>query len=147
MSINDCSTFDQPRPISSSVIESEQVTVRPCDFITFLAVAQRLQIQFLPITWQSTRQQIGIGGTSRIDEALMDLQTSFAFKRVAEEHKRDETEDSIFQVLISEITVLRHLTPIVVRDRGLITLYSLARGDQPNPVIFSVMHVRRFSRI
>jgi hypothetical protein len=108
MSINDCSTFDQPRPISSSVIESGQVTVGPCDFITFLAVAQRLQIDFLPITWQSTRQQIGIGGTSRIDEALMDIQTSFAFKRVAEEHKRDETENTIFQVLISEITVLRH---------------------------------------
>jgi hypothetical protein len=105
MSIDDCSTFDQPRSISSSVIESEQVTDVPYDFITFLAIAQRVQIEFLPITWQSTLQQVDIGGTTQINQTLMNLQTSFAFKRVADSQKWDER---IFQVLIGEITMLCH---------------------------------------
>lgn len=78
------------------------------DFISFLATAQALKIEFLPITWEAARQDIGSGGTSRVSEARQDLGTSFAFKRVHEDGKREKTEEEIFQTLINEITTLGH---------------------------------------
>ena len=78
----------------------------PYDFITFLAVAQKLQIEFLPLTWQPALEHIGRGGTSQITQALINLQTSFAFKRVQEWKGRDENE--LFQILIREIMLLRY---------------------------------------
>jgi hypothetical protein len=108
MSTNNCSTFDQPRPISTSATGLQQLASLPCDFLTFLAVAQNLKLDFLPITWQAAMQPVGIGGTSQVNQAPIDVQTSFVFKRVGEEQKWKETEERIFQVLISEITVLCH---------------------------------------
>lgn len=49
-------------------------------FISVLGLAQRLKIDLLPITWQAL---LGLVGQSRatINQALVDVQTSFAFKR------------------------------------------------------------------
>lgn len=74
-----------------------------CNFLSFLATAQALQIEFLPIVWDSAREVIGTGGTSRIHQALVNLDTSLAFKNY---HKRNKTEEQIFRTLINEITVL-----------------------------------------
>ncbi|KAF5122584.1 putative serine/threonine-protein kinase roco5 [Metarhizium anisopliae] len=105
MSLNTTSTFDKPRLFSSSI--SDQATT-PCNFITFLAAAQKLGVSFLPITWQSKRPSLGEGGTSQIGQALMNLQTSFAFKRVSEKDKLGKSEEEILRRCINEITVLWH---------------------------------------
>lgn len=78
------------------------------NFLSFLATTQALEIAFLPITWQSARQAIGFGGTSRIEEALADIQTSLAFKRIKDSEKREKSEADIFQTLTNEIMVLGH---------------------------------------
>ncbi len=52
------------------------------DFVSLLALAQKLRIEFLPITWQPALQGIGLGATAEIRQSLMNLQMSFAFKRV-----------------------------------------------------------------
>jgi hypothetical protein len=78
------------------------------DFITVLAVAQKLQVEILPITWQSTRELAGRGKTSEISQSSINLQTSLAFKRVAKKDKRYEPEGQIFQSVINEITALCH---------------------------------------
>jgi hypothetical protein len=112
MPADDHSTFDKPRPLFSSFPVPEQLT-ESCNFITFLATAQRLQIPFLPITWQSQRPLVAKGGTSEINQALINLRTSFVFKRVAEEDKLEKSEKEMFRRLINEITILRHPT---IRD-------------------------------
>lgn len=73
------------------------------NFLSFLATAQALQIEFLPIAWDAARGVVGTGGTSRIHQALVNLDTSFAFKAY---HKLNKTEEQIFRTLINEITVL-----------------------------------------
>lgn len=78
------------------------------NFLSFLATAQALRIDFLPITWQSARQEIGEGGTSRIHEAPANIRMSLAFKRVSDKEKLSETEAKIFQMLNNEIIVLGH---------------------------------------
>src|SRR6185436_9668785 len=59
------------------------------NFLSFLATAQALQIEFLPIAWDVARGFIGEGGTSRIRQTLVNIDTSFAFK-VSRNHDRSE---------------------------------------------------------
>ena len=49
-------------------------------FTALLGLAQRLHVRFLPITWQVALGRIGKGGQAGINQALVDVQTSFAFK-------------------------------------------------------------------
>jgi hypothetical protein len=74
------------------------------DFLTFLGIAQSLKIDFLPITWQPALDTVGQGGTAEIRQALINLQTSFAFKRLISTRPAEEAKN--FQALIAEISVL-----------------------------------------
>jgi hypothetical protein len=76
--------------------------------ITFLAVIQKLKISILPITWQAARQAIGVGATGRINEALINLHTSFAFKCVTDKQKQNNAEEGIICTLINEVVALGH---------------------------------------
>jgi hypothetical protein len=76
----------------------------PHDFLTFLGIAQSLKIDFLPITWQPALDTVGQGGTAEIRQALINLQTSFAFKRLISTLPAEEARN--FQALIAEISVL-----------------------------------------
>lgn len=101
------STFDRPRLFSSTTPVHETLPV-PCNFITFLAAAQKLGVSFLPITWQPKRPSLGEGGTSQIGQALMNLQTSLAFKRVSDRDKLETPKEEILRRCINEMTILWH---------------------------------------
>jgi len=72
------------------------------NFLTFLAIAQRLKIDFLHITWHPAMDRVGEGGTAEIRQSLVNVQTNFAFKRF----KGSLSDCSYFQALISEVTIL-----------------------------------------
>lgn len=107
------------------------------NFLSFLATAQELQVPFLPITWEAARQDIGKGGTSTINEALVNLQVSFAFKRIHGDTKRDKTEQQIFKTLISEIAALGH--PFIREHSNIAQLqgicWDIPPDDKPWPVL------------
>ena len=75
------------------------------DLLDFLGVAQSLKIDFLPITWQPALDKLGEGGTAKIRQALVNLQTSFAFKHF-KHPKSAEQEFQTWRALIAEISVL-----------------------------------------
>jgi hypothetical protein len=87
------------------------------DFISFLAVAQRLTIDFLPITWQPALDSLGVGGTSEIRQSVINLHNSLAFKRNT---LSTASEASRYQTLISEISILGH--PVIRNHANVITL-------------------------
>jgi len=101
-------TFPKPRFLSDIAVTLEKPVDNLYDLITFLAAVQRAKVDILPITWQSARRPIGMGGTSNINKASINLETSFAFKCVSDTQKRDQDEAKILQALISEIAVLSH---------------------------------------
>ena len=79
------------------------------DFLDFLGAAQSLKIDFLPITWQPALHSVGEGGTAKIRQALINLQTSFAFKHF--KHPNSAAQESQnWRVLIAEISVLGNPT-------------------------------------
>jgi hypothetical protein len=99
------------------------------NFVSFLGIAQRQQIDFLPITWQPALDKVGEGGTAEIREALINLQTSYAFKRFK---PSDQDEGKVFRELISEISVLGHESirshPNITRLEGI--SWDIPRGGK-----------------
>ncbi len=76
------------------------------NLLSFLATAQALHLKFLPITWESARQKLGQGATSKINEVLVNLHTCLAFKRIRDDVKREGSGENIFCAFTNEITVL-----------------------------------------
>lgn len=113
--------FDRPLRFSSNLSWPTSAR-KPCNFITFLATAQRLRIPFLQITWDLKRPIIGSGGTSRISQSQTSLQASFAFKRIGDVDKLAE-EKEIFRCLINEIMILGH--PEIRRHANIVELQGI----------------------
>lgn len=80
------------------------------DLISFLETAQWLDVDLLSISWQPALDTVSFGGTSEIFQSLVDVKTSFAFKRGSEDFSKDQARH-IYQNLKSEITILGH--PVV----------------------------------
>ncbi|KAI0193441.1 kinase-like domain-containing protein [Astrocystis sublimbata] len=101
------STFENPRLFSSNLL---QIPGSPtsCSLITFLSAVQDLKIEILPLQWQSTRRLVGKGGTSQISQAVVNPETSIAFKRVSEEDRLRLDDEEILGRIVSEVLVLAH---------------------------------------
>ncbi|KAF1992836.1 kinase-like protein [Amniculicola lignicola CBS 123094] len=107
MSVASESTFFKPRYLSDSSLRSQHLcTKTPKDLLNFLSVVQRLGVSILPTTWQEARGPIGAGATGKINEALMTLHTSLAFKCVSDRQKEDEATTSIISAFIAELRML-----------------------------------------
>ena len=79
------------------------------DLLDFLGVAQSLNIDLLPSTWQPTLDAVGKGGTAEIRQALINVQTSFAFKHFKHPNSAEQ-ESQKWRALIAEISVLGNPT-------------------------------------
>lgn len=79
------------------------------DLVCFLSVIRNFSVDLLPITWQPALDSLGSGGTATIQQSLVNSQMSLAFKRIdVAEWTRPRDELRAYQVLISEVQVLRH---------------------------------------
>ncbi|CAG9952042.1 unnamed protein product [Clonostachys rosea f. rosea IK726] len=120
------------------------------NFLSFLATVQRFRLQILPILWDAGRQDVGAGATSRVSEGTINVDTSFAYKRV----NREKTEAQIFQAFSNEISVLSH--PMIRRHRNVAQLQGICweispADNNPWPVlVFEKTHLgdlRTFMRL
>lgn len=100
-------------------------------FIAVLGLAQRLQVRFLPITWQAGLGSLGEGGQAGINEALINVQISFAFKRFHGQQQHP------LQEIAQEMVVLRH--PVVRKHEHIVRLegicWDIPEDDQVWPVL------------
>ena len=77
------------------------------DLITFLAVVQHRQVDFVPLTWQEGLGLIGQGGTARIGQTHVNHETDFAFKRAFQnEQPSHEDVTYMYKIFITEISIL-----------------------------------------
>ncbi|KAI1096930.1 hypothetical protein F5B19DRAFT_435203 [Rostrohypoxylon terebratum] len=75
---------------------------RAPEFLDILGHAQRLGVPILPITWNPMLDKLGEGLTSEVNQVLVSIQSSFAFKRTV------GPIDRSYRALQSEMTVLSH---------------------------------------
>ena len=94
----------------SATSASAAATNAPYDLLTFLGIAQSLNIDFLPITWDAGQASIGQGGTAEISQSSVNLETAFAFKRLSpvDSALSEAQQTTIFKALIAEVCVLGH---------------------------------------
>jgi hypothetical protein len=130
------SSFAKLRYLSDSSLPGAQATDTSYDLITFLAVIQKLQIGILPITWQAALQPIGAGATGKINEALINLHTSFAFKCVSDGQKESKADGRVIRALINEVVALGHPSirqhPNVAELQGI--CWDVTTNEQGNEV-------------
>ncbi len=102
----------------SATLASATATSSSCDLLTFLGIAQSLNIDFLPISWDGAQAIIGQGGTADISQSSINLETAFAFKRLSsvDAALSEEQQTAIFEALIAEISVLGHKSMRVHRN-------------------------------
>ena len=94
----------------SATLASAAATNTPYDLLTFLGIAQCLNIDFLPITWDAGQASIGQGGTAEISQSSVNLEIAFAFKRLSpvDSALSEAQQTTIFKALIAEVCVLGH---------------------------------------
>jgi hypothetical protein len=93
------------------------------DLISFLAVAQYYELDFVSITWQIGLGQIGKGGSSEIRQSSLDPEVSLAFKCTARLDRRllsKYDEQRAFNALVSEISILGH--PLIRHHQNIVNL-------------------------
>ena len=61
------------------------------DFLAFLSIAQKYNTDFISTTWQPGFGLLGEGGYGRVNQSLVNLQFSFAFKRIRRSSEPNET--------------------------------------------------------
>lgn len=114
------------------------------DLVSFLSAVQNCAVDILPLTWREAEDPLGRGGTAVVNQALVNLETSFAFKRTvklrmpqvsaadmdgASVYEKDRTmaeyksQESIYRALISELLILRH--PSVRRCRNIMDIQAI----------------------
>ena len=76
------------------------------DLISFLGLMQQLGVDLLPIKWQPALENLGIGGSANISQAILNASTSFAFKRLLIGGVDVET---CFKRLAKEAFILRQI--------------------------------------
>jgi hypothetical protein len=89
------------------------------DFLSFLEVIQVHEVDILATTWQQALDSLGKGATAEVRQSLVNLQTSFAFKRPMNRHSSFDPE-ALFAWLIREVTILRH--PVARAHKNLLSL-------------------------
>lgn len=102
------STYQYSTCDSICTAASPQKPPEHYEFVTFLGIAQKLGIDFLPITWQQALGNIGKGGSGEIREAFLDGNTSLAFKRrlFKESFDLEEFRGHVLPSVIAEISIL-----------------------------------------
>lgn len=76
------------------------------DFISFLSIAQFHHVDFFPNTWDQDRNSLGRGATSDVKQSIVNLKTSFAFKRFTDPDHTNPNKKVMFRALISEVALL-----------------------------------------
>jgi serine/threonine protein kinase len=99
------------------------------DFLSFIAVAQGLDSEFLPTTWEPARGELGGGTSGRVYQSYINNETSFAFKSPI--ISGSEVDEAIaFRALICEVLILRH--PVIQQHMNIIELEGIAWQVIPN---------------
>src|SRR5436305_7024848 len=86
----------------SQILRQISKTDPHVDFLAFLSIAQKYNVDFISTTWQPGFGLLGEGGYGSVSQSLVNLQFSFAFKRIRQSSQHNET----FKEAITELSIL-----------------------------------------
>ena len=74
--------------------------------LSVLYVAQQYDVDIVPTTWEVALPTIGQGGTASVHQSNLNLQTSFAFKRLSDYRMKTRKSTDNYKNLIAELRIL-----------------------------------------
>lgn len=85
------------------------------DLLSFISIAQKLEVDFVNLTWQPALETLGRGATSTVHQAQIDAQFNLAFKRSmawSEEYSADTNQQGTerYKAIIYELIALQLLS-------------------------------------
>jgi len=125
------------------------------DFLSLLAICQTREIDFVGITWDRALDDnsnlIGLGLTSEIRPGTLNLDFTFAFKRLTDSNyaqaalvSGQQRRHQAYEALISEISVLGH--PIIRNHENIIRLEGVCWDFLPSSSEEKVRPVLMFEK-
>jgi serine/threonine protein kinase len=96
------------------------------DLIAFLSIAQKCNVDFLPITWQPALGNLGEGGSGTISQSTFNADMSLAFKQF--HYSRDSEMN--FLPLMSEVLILSQ--PPIQNHPNIINLEGICWEIKPH---------------
>ena len=78
----------------------------------------------MPITWEPGRDLLGLGASGHVNQSLLSLETSLAFKRPANSGRDEKAKQQLFREWMCEISILR--SPEIQRHPNIIELEGIA---------------------
>jgi serine/threonine protein kinase len=106
------------------IATQEQIPEERYNLISVLSLIQDLGLNVLPITWLEALGPLGSGATAEVRQALVNIETSFAFKRFTL-----VTSDA-YRALYSEISILAH--PIIRCHQNIVSVEGICWDISPD---------------
>lgn len=78
----------------------------------------------MPTTWEPGRDLLGVGASGHVNQSLLSIETSLAFKRHASFGRDEEARQQLFRDWVSEISILRF--PEIEQHPNIIELEGIA---------------------
>ena len=107
----------------------QQISGTDDDFLAFISIAQKHNVDFIPTRWQPGFGLLGEGGYGRVNQSLVNLQFSFAFKRIRHSSEPNET----FKEAITELSIL--CQPLIHDHPNIIKLEGICWEVNPDRIL------------
>lgn len=110
------------------------------DLLSVLFIAEALDVDIFPITWNTMLGPLGRGATGKVEQAVVNARTSFAFKRSIPAQQQSDKDR--YKAIISEIRILRD--PVLLSHPNIVELIGI--GWDVNPEDTTVWPVLLFRK-
>lgn len=121
---SDGTSYTSTTPLNHQGQRSPLDRITNCDLITFIAVAQSVEVTFVDITWAQGLGSAGDGATASVQQSLSNASTSLAFKQFKSGHD----DNYIYKIMLAEILVLQH--PPIRAAENIIDLHGVGWNVQ-----------------
>lgn len=110
-----------PRPSIKRKQQAPEESFQGGDFLHLLAILQALRVNILPISWEKARHHFGGGGTSHINQTVVNAKDGIAFKWIRGD--KISNLNKAYKIAAQEIGVLSQ--PCFQKDPGIVTLHGI----------------------
>lgn len=90
----------------------------------FLSLAQSYGLEIMPITWEPGREVLGRGASGHVNQSLIDIRTSLAFKKPTSDGQSKLAVQELLRAWMLEVAILSH--PKIQKHPNIIDLEGIA---------------------
>jgi hypothetical protein len=135
------SSYSNYSYLPDSIAQPSEAVDDHNNLFTFLAVAQRHLVDFLPLTWQPSLGSVGRGASAEVEQSYVVKELGLAFKKFSTSPSSNETT---LKGMTREISILQH--PPIRKCVNIISIEGICWNFDNTDVGMSPVLVYRLGR-